>query len=97
MIFFLPQVLPDKILAWIGGGLSSIGDSTAISTFQSALSARFGSGQHKGNFRSGSSKSSKGVPRVGDGKKDSLNNGAGSNTNMTNPQGVTPNDTAIKE
>lgn len=75
MIFFLPQTLPDEILRWLGGGLNSLGDSSAIGTVQSGLATIYGKQASQGaspdkvrfsfNPRNGNSNTN--PPRIGKG------------------------------
>lgn len=89
MIFFLPQTLPDEILRWLGGGLNSLGDSSAIGTVQSGLATIYGKQASQGAspgkvpFRfsprngNGNGSSNNNPPRIGNGGGGSLTNGQG--------------------
>lgn len=87
MIFFLPQTLPDEILRWLGGGLNSLGDSSAIGTVQSGLATIYGKQASLGaspgkvpfriNPRNGNGSSNNTPPRIGNGGGGSLTNGQG--------------------
>lgn len=90
MIFFLPQTLADEILRWLGSGLNSLGDSTAVGAVQAGLGSQYGQkvgggvapGKLGGRGASGASPAKPQKPdRGGDG---------GANKTMTNAQGVEP-------
>ena len=90
MIFFLPQTLPDEILRWLGGGLNSLGDSTAVGAVQGALGTTYGrnasTGEAPGKLGGRGGGGSKPAP------KDPVDGGGdGGNKTMTNAQGVEPN------
>ncbi|MFP3405181.1 DotA/TraY family protein [Pseudomonas sp. SIMBA_065] len=38
MIFGLPQTLPDQVLSWIGGGLGSMGETSAVADMRGGMS-----------------------------------------------------------
>lgn len=90
MIFFLPQTLPDEILRWLGGGLNSLGDSSAIGVVQSGLAGMYGRGTMYGNspgrLGGGNDKMNGGLHKGGDSPK---NSGGGGNV-LFNGQGVAP-------
>jgi conjugal transfer/type IV secretion protein DotA/TraY len=90
MIFFLPQTLPDEILRWLGGGLNSLGDSSAIGIVQSGLSGMYGRSTMYGGSpgKLGGNPNGGGKPRINGGGKPRINGGGGGV--LANGQGIAP-------
>lgn len=92
MIYSLPQVLADEILRWVGGGLSALGESNAVSNVREGY-GRIARTPDSRNPTGGSGGSSGGRSRGGGsgGSKGGGGSGGGSSEPiMANPQGVTP-------
>lgn len=89
MIFFLPQTLPDEILRWLGGGLNSLGDNSAIGVVQSGLSGMYGRSTMYGSApgRLGNNPMDSGS--LNKGGRPKINGGGGGNV-LANGQGVAP-------
>lgn len=94
MIFFFPQSLPDKLLSFLGWGLNSLGDSTAVTDFQTSMSrGRAGSGRSDGSLRFFGGRNR----RNGEEEGGNVRGRTGNSQSMTNGQGVTPGDTPVRK
>ena len=94
MIFFFPQSLPDKLLSFLGWGLNSLGDSTAVTDFQTSMGkSRAGSGKSDGSLGILGGRNR----RDGENEDSNARKRRGNSQSMTNGQGVTPRDTPRKD
>ena len=94
MIFFFPQSLPDKLLSFLGWGLNSLGDSTAVTDFQTSMGKdRAGSGRSDGSLRFFGGRNR----RNGEEEGGNVRGRTGNSQSMTNAQGVTPGDTPVRK
>lgn len=94
MIFFFPQSLPDKLLSFLGWGLNSLGDSTAVTDFQTSMGrSRAGIGESGGSLRFFGGRNR----RDGGNENSNKRGGRGNSQSMTNGQGVTPGDTPVRK
>ena len=93
MIFFLPQTLPDEILRWLGGGLNSLGDSSAVGLVQTGLATIYGKQAAQGTSPGKFNPTSKRNPPGSSNPSQSPRNGGGSGGSggsLLNGQGVSP-------
>lgn len=90
MIFFLPQTLPDEILRWLGGGLNSLGDSSAVGQVQSGLATIYARQASQGMSPGKLNLTSRRNPPGSSNPSRSPRNGGGSGGSLLNGQGVSP-------
>ena len=91
--FFLPQTLPDEILRWLGGGLNSLGDSSAVGLVQTGLATIYGKQAAQGISPGKFNPTSKRNPPGSSNPSQSPRNGGGSGGSggsLLNGQGVSP-------
>ena len=90
MIFFLSQILPDEILRWLGGGLNSLGDSSAVGLVQTGIATIYGKQAAQGISPGKFNPTSKRNPPGSSNPSQSPRNGGGSGGSLLNGRGVPP-------
>ena len=89
MIFSLPQSMPDEILRWVGGGIGSLGETSANSGITGALDSYGKSGAGAGGGGGGGAAAAKAASKAAAGNK-SNSGGGGKGAQFMPQQGVAP-------